>query len=144
MSWSGEIKTNDNAILGKIHKINFFNSDNSVIKSSNGLKWEGETTGGVQALLFALKDDQGSLEMVVNNKAINILVKEITQIPTTLKMKGMSSRVEIYRVSRDNKPNTQNFTCEIKGMKKEDNPVFVKVIQRDGHIAWSSPIYFVK
>ena len=30
---------------------------------------------------------------------------------------------------------------EMKKLKTGDNPIYIKIVQRNGHIAWSSPIY---
>jgi len=108
------------------------------------LKWKGETTGGVQALIFDLKNNQGVLKMKLNNKDINFQISDINQIPKIFNMGGLDAKVEIYRVSKDKKPTGISFEHKINKLVKGSNPVFVKVIQKDGHMAWSSPIYFEK
>ncbi|MFZ2975020.1 MAG: DUF3604 domain-containing protein [Candidatus Moraniibacteriota bacterium] len=144
MIWGGEIKLRENTFQGKIEKINFFSSRSYVEKNSENLKWRGETTGGMQALIFDLKNDQGELEMKINNREIIIPIKNIKQSPKKINMGGLDAKIEIYKVSKDEKPKTIYFEYKLNKLNTGNNPIFIKVIQRDGHMAWSSPIYFEK
>jgi hypothetical protein len=144
MIWEGEVRLEDNFFEGEIGRVNFFNSNNYATVDSNVLKWKGETTGGVQALIFDLKNNQGMLKMKLNNKDINFQISDIKQTPKVFNMGGLDAKVEIYRVSKDKKPAGISFEYELNKLISGSNPVFVKVIQQDGHMAWSSPIYFEK
>jgi len=144
MAWEGKARLKNNSLQGEVEKVNFFSSGNYVKAHADALEWRGETTGGIQALIFDLKNDQGELEMEINNKVINLQVKDISQIPKIFDMGGLDAKLEIYRVSKDESSKTISFEYELNKLINGNNSVYVKVIQKDGHMAWSSPIYFVK
>jgi hypothetical protein len=144
MIWEGKVQLKDNAFQGKIDKVNFFNPNNYIETDSKILKWRGETTGGIQALIFDLENNQGELEMKINNKEFILPIKNINQIPKIFNMGGLDAKVEVYRVSENEETKIINFKYKPKKLNDGNNPVFVKVIQKNGHMAWSSPIYFIK
>ncbi|MFH1089859.1 MAG: DUF3604 domain-containing protein [Candidatus Uhrbacteria bacterium] len=144
ITWEGEVSLENNFFQGEIEKINFFNLNNYATIDSNILKWKGETTGGVQALMFDLKNDQGELIIKINNKNFKFSIKDIGQNPMVFNMGGLDAKVEVYRVSKDKNPKPISFEYKLSKLISGSNPVFVKVIQQDGHMAWSSPIYFEK
>lgn len=143
-SWLGNLKLEDNNIL-KIEKINFFRSDDFVNYSSNSLNWRGNTTGGLQGIIMKVQSNSGKLKLKVNNsKDFELVVAKITQNPIKYKMGGLDAQLEIYQVDENNKgiPIQYNFEFqEFKNLTKGENAIFAKIIQRDGHLAWSSPIF---
>jgi hypothetical protein len=36
------------------------------------------------------------------------------------------------------------FALPLPDLRPGDNPIYVKLVQEDGHMAWSSPIYVVR
>jgi hypothetical protein len=51
--------------------------------------------------------------------------------------------VDIYRLPKKNDYEF-DFCFSLDDLRKGDNPVYIKVMQQDGHIAWSSPVYLIK
>jgi hypothetical protein len=49
--------------------------------------------------------------------------------------------VEAYLTSAGRAPREMEFELPLGRLRRGDNPIYVKVTQRDGHLAWSSPIY---
>lgn len=144
MTWEGRIQLKDNSFKGGLEKVNFFSSNNYVEMSADFLIWKGETTGGTQALIFDLKDNKGKLKIEVNNKIIQLPVQKINQFPKIFDMGGLDAKLEIHRVSKNENLGSVNFEYKLADLIDGNNPIYIKVIQRDGHMAWSSPIYFVK
>ena len=56
---------------------------------------------------------------------------------------GLETWIKIYRLPEEGIYDYQ-FEWEVDGLKKGDNPIYVYIIQEDGHRCWSSPIYVVK
>lgn len=142
-SWEGNLIINGNKIKD-IEKINFFMLNNFVRQTKNLLQWQGGTTGGVQGIILELEKNTGKIEMEINRKKIIAEIKNFTQIPKYYYMNGLDAKLEVYKISKNNNPKWINFILKLKKLKKGDNPMFVKVIQRNGHMAWSSPTYLVK
>ena len=48
----------------------------------------------------------------------------------------------VYRLPEpEDQRETIDFSLPLNKLHSGDNPIYVKVIQQDGHMAWSSPIY---
>jgi hypothetical protein len=57
----------------------------------------------------------------------------------------LDKKLQLYRLpSRDDGRKEFEFSTVVRGLKQGDNPLFVRVTQEDGHLAWSSPIYLVE
>ena len=54
---------------------------------------------------------------------------------------GLDRRVRVFRLPEDNPHRTMRLERRIDLKDVGDNPLFVRVTQEDGHLAWSSPIY---
>ena len=52
--------------------------------------------------------------------------------------------VRIFRLPPDNPHRTLRMERTITIADGRDNPLYVKLTQEDGHIAWTSPIYFFR
>ena len=52
--------------------------------------------------------------------------------------------VRIFRLPTDNPHRTLRIQRTIEIAPDRDNPIFIKLTQEDGHIAWTSPIYFFR
>ncbi|MFC1998701.1 hypothetical protein ACFLVR_03550 [Chloroflexota bacterium] len=49
----------------------------------------------------------------------------------------------IYRLPEEPSPSMFEFNMPLADLRKGDNPIYVKMMQADGHMAWSSPMYLV-
>lgn len=141
--WNGELKIGKDNKFEKIEKINFYNDNHRVIFSKNKrlVSWNGSTTGGVQGLILGLKSSKGFLSLNLNERLFCFKIDEISQKPRTYTMGGLDLGLEIYKTLESDRGNGMKFEFEVDKINKGENPFFVKVIQRNGHIAWSSPIY---
>ena len=54
---------------------------------------------------------------------------------------GLGRRVRVFRLPEDNPHRAMRLERPIDLKDGGDNPLFVRVTQEDGHLAWSSPIY---
>ena len=61
-------------------------------------------------------------------------------------MGGLDKRISLYRLPPADGPAHCEFSYRLPAgdCRRGDNPILVKVVQEDGHMAWSSPIYVVK
>src|SRR3546814_8255894 len=57
---------------------------------------------------------------------------------------ALGRKVRIFRLPEDNPHRKMTLERRIALKDRGDNPIFVRVTQEDGHIAWSSPIYFFR
>lgn len=141
--WQGTIKILKNNIRA-IEKINFFMLSSFVMQTKNLIRFQGGTTGGIQGIILELEKNAGKIEMDINGEKTIMDIKTFTNIPKSYRMNEFDAKLEVYKVAKNSNPELINFTLDLKELTKGNNPIFAKVIQRDGHLAWSSPIYLVK
>lgn len=144
--WSGEIQLKKCEIVGEIESVNFLNLLKNKFKQLNkkSVVWESETSGNTQALILPTQkneSEKGSLEFMINGKTLNLLFDDIKKSPKKHKFDGHDSFVEIYETAKDFSPSHIKLEEKIVKLNKGVNPIFAKITQRDGNIAWSSPIF---
>jgi hypothetical protein len=141
--WNGRLR-----ILGarvrRFEQINFWDVEKGLKRASaSELVWAGVTTGGVQGVILHLDGLKGTVDFDTERKRVRIPVAKLTERPRVWRAGGLDARVEAYLTSAGRAPLDLGFDLPIKGLKRGDNPLYVKVTQRDGHMAWSSPIYLL-
>ena len=52
--------------------------------------------------------------------------------------------LQVYRLPDQQKSSEFSFELPLSDLKKGDNPIYIRVAQEDGHLAWSSPVYVVE
>ena len=76
-----------------------------------------------------------------NFKNIKLNLKEIDKTPVQFDFGGMDIRLIIETLPIKLKQCHINETLSLKLIKNKEARIYVKVIQEDGHQAWSSPMY---
>ena len=91
-------------------------------------------------MLLTLEDpNAGELDLCTTQHDLTIDVAAITGRPTTWECGGLEKRIQIRRLPED-APRILQSTVPIP-LRNGTNPLYVRVTQEDGHMAWSSPIY---
>ncbi len=143
VSWDGELKASGR--IRRFETVNFLNPEKRVRRAGPGrLCWEGVTTGGAQGVILHLEGPAGNIDFRTGRKSVKIGVAALTRRPRVWRAGGLDARVEAYLTPAGGGPGVLEFEVPLKNLKRGDNPIFVKVVQRDGHLAWSSPIYVLK
>jgi hypothetical protein len=145
VSWDGGLRVRGNSIE-KAEPLNFWNAEKPLRRvGRNGLAWESVTTGGVCGVILTLaKPGTGTIEVETAQKKVRLPVRAITRRGRTWKCGGLEKQLAVYRLP--DTPGPRFCQCEIplKELRAGDNPIYVRLTQEDGHMAWSSPIYLVK
>jgi hypothetical protein len=144
VSWDGALRVKDNTILG-VQPINFWNADQP-LESVGGdrLVWTSMTTGGIAGMILTLeKPDAGSLEVETLQKNVNCAVGSVGMEPKIWQCGGVQKRIEISRLPGRQSSCEYSFTLPVNGLRPGDNPIYIRMTQEDGHMAWTSPIYLV-
>lgn len=144
LEWKGSLEVVGSKIKNNITPINFLNQNNKIEVKNDKVVFNGATSGGTQGLTFHLDKNEGKLKLQLNNKNYEFDVKKIFQKPIFRKVGLLDSGIEISRISTDKLNKVANFTCPITKLGKEFNAINIKVIQQNGHMAWSSPIFITK
>ena len=142
--WDGALQLSGNTI-SSVRSINFWNKHHPLkLIDQHRLEWKSITTGGVAGIILTVEEaNTGQLEIETAQGNISLDVNSIGIKPKTWNYGGLSKKLEIYRLP-DNKSSTDvTFKLPLKILRKGDNPIYIRMMQEDGHMAWSSPIYLI-
>ena len=132
---------------GKITKfrgVNFWNPNRQPKKNNlNSIEWKTVTTGGSSCVDIWVSEETFSKNLFLENnfKNIKLNLKEIDKTPVQFDFGGMDIRLIIETLPIKLKQCHINETLPLKLVKNKEARIYVKVIQEDGHQAWSSPMY---
>lgn len=143
IEWKGDIKFSGNSIIGELQKINFFNDSHFVQKKDDkNISFSGVTTGNFQGFKIMLEKLSGKILISTRGKNLVVPVTQIKQDkPTILPFGGQDARMEFIKIPFVNPENDVKLNFELEKLNSGVNPIIVRVIQSDGHKAWSSPIF---
>ena len=54
---------------------------------------------------------------------------------------GLGKKIEVYRLPDRQRPREYSFTLPLTDLREGDNPIYIRMTQEDGHMAWTSPVY---
>jgi hypothetical protein len=151
VAWDGSLSVTGNAILGA-KPIHFWNADQPLERNGNQLSWKSITTGGLAGVILTLENAQGgTLRLDTPQSQAACQIDTLGLEPTVWQCGGLRKRIEAYRLPNPRKasggdwgeagPYEFAFEVPLVGLQEGDNPVYVRLAQEDGHMAWTSPVY---
>lgn len=142
--WDGSLKILDNSI-NNIIPINFWNPDNlPILSSDNEISWRSITTGGGSGMILSLDNpENGSISLETDQINITCNIDSLGILPQLWEVGGIQKQLEIVRLSEERNNYDFSFKTPIILENKGDNPIFIRVTQEDGHMAWTSPVYLI-
>ena len=141
--WDGLAFLSDNEIVSS-KAINFFNKDKSLTQlSPNELKWTALTTGNIGGFDMTLSDPySGTLKIETPLVKASIPIENIGYEDNIFDNSGVLPRyLKVFRLPTENPHKTMQVNYPVELNSKGDNPIFVRLTQEDGTLAWTSPIY---
>ncbi|MCK5529266.1 MAG: DUF3604 domain-containing protein, partial [Kiritimatiellae bacterium] len=143
-SWDGVLKTHGNKIKS-FRPVNFWNPDSQPNQAEpDEIYWESITTGGIAGLIVELENSTtGNLQVRTNQIDCDVELTSVGLESLVYSAGGLMKQLEIYRLPRKSDCKF-DFSFALEELRDMDNPIYIKVMQQDGHIAWSSPVYVVK
>lgn len=108
--------------------------------TSNGRATTGNSSG-FDARLRHPRD--GLLRIETKQGIVETKIAEIGHEPQTFDFGALGRKLQIYRLPDDNPHRRFIVEREIPLAAGRDNPLYVCVTTKDGHQAWSSPIYVI-
>ena len=140
--WDGEAEIYNNEILNS-NPINFFNPDKSLSNTTNKIKWEALTTGNFGGFDLILKNPyKGEIEIRTPLITKKVNIEDINYEDKVFDKSNILPRfLKIFRLPLKNEIKKINLERNIKLNDIGDNPIFIRLTQEDGTLAWTSPIY---
>ncbi|MEE8365575.1 MAG: DUF3604 domain-containing protein [Gammaproteobacteria bacterium] len=143
--WDGKAILKDN-IFESVEAINRYNIDKRFEQTKpNQLEWQALTTGGHGGFYAMLESrDQGVLSIDTELVKADIAVGDIGYEDTIIEAGGLGRRIRVFRMPDDNPHYQINLARRISLIDGRDNAVYIRIVQQDGHVIWSSPIYLFR
>ena len=143
--WDGGLRLHGNNILDAT-PINFWNILQPLEKIGNQkLSWKSITTGGVTGVILSLEESNaGLLNIDTFQKNVELKISSVTLEPKVFDCGGLKKEIEIYRLPDRQQSCEFSFTLPLDELHEGDNPIYVRMTQEDGHMAWTSPIYLAR
>ncbi|MDP2871386.1 MAG: DUF3604 domain-containing protein, partial [Bacillota bacterium] len=89
--------------------------------------------------------DRGSITVSTLQGQLGASIASIGPEPTVVEYGGLGKRMALYRLPAAGAgPREYAFSLPLDSLRPGDNPIYVRVVQEDGHMAWSSPVYLVR
>ncbi len=144
--WDGEAHLSDNRILAS-KPINFFNRDKTLDQvSDTQVKWQALTTGNIGGFDLWVEDAYGgTLKIETPLVKCGVPLEEIGLEDEIFDKSDILPRyLKVFRLPAENPHRQMTFTRTLDLKASGDNPIFIRVTQEDGTLAWTSPIYIYR
>jgi len=143
-AWDGGLKVQNNFVLSAI-PVNFWNANQPLKKTDDHkLTWKSVTTGGLSGVILELEEAHvGSIFVDTLQGHAACQIESIGLEPLVWDFGGLLKEICIYRLPDRLKTREISLELPLTELHEGDNPIIVHLVQEDGHMAWSSPIYLV-
>jgi hypothetical protein len=141
VSWDGGLRVQENAILDAV-PINLWNANRPLEKvGREQLRWRSNTTGGTSGVILTLeKTRAGVLKIETVECRVECEIGSIGLDPRVWRCGGLRKRIEVYRLPDRQQSGEFSFTLPLTELREGDNPIYARLTQEDGHMAWTSPV----
>ena len=140
--WSGQIVLpQSNIRKSSIETVNFLNEQSSFDLTKNKIEFKGKTRGNRQGLIVPMVNKNSAIKILVNGKKISINLSAIGKKPKEYIFDGLDAKFSVYQTTANVRPKHLEFLYKLPKLKKGLNSILVRITQRDGHLAWTSPIF---
>ena len=144
VNWDGRLKVTDNRIIGT-ETINFWNPAQPLKQmDETTLCWQSFTTGAAKGFIMTLAQaDSGCCEIDSKQIKTTFSLHEIGLEPKVWELGFLEKSLQVYQLPDRLEKCEIEFSIGIKDLKQGDNPIYIRAMQEDGFLVWSSPIYLV-
>ncbi|MBC8290630.1 MAG: hypothetical protein H8E37_09975, partial [Planctomycetes bacterium] len=146
VTWDGGLVVKRHRIVS-FQPFNFWNPEKRCEQiSDRELKWQSLTTGGTAGVILNLEKPGGTIDVTTTQASLTVRGDEPGTRGEPVPLGGVGKQLQGYQLPPEG--GSCELSSEFQPMKqmlnKGDNPIYVCVVQEDGHMAWSSPIYLVR
>ena len=142
VDWTGGLSLTADGIR-RFQPFNSWNPERRIEQSgANKLSWTAATTGNMAGVDVWLEDGwEGDLVIHTPHVKATLPLAHIGFEDTVLDAGGVGRRMRLFRLPEENPHRELTAECRVPLESGRDNPLYVRVVQEDGHMAWSSPVY---
>jgi hypothetical protein len=143
VDWTGGLYL-DKGSISNFWEYAFDHSSHDVRRLSNQrLEWKSTTGGDPDGVILKL-DAPEDAEIHFHSKPTSFSFKlgEIKYEPMVKEAGGVNQRVKVSTITDRQLPKNLEFTFTDEKPDNGVNPYWVRILQKDGVMAWSSPIFY--
>ncbi len=119
-------------------------TDGIISQTAQALTFASSTTGDTDGIDLVLDQAaQGTITFDSQAGLCKVDLAELGAGKAQFDLGGLGMQVSFERYPEYLTDQVASLSAEIEPSTGQTTPYFVKVIQEDGHMAWSSPIYVV-
>lgn len=142
VTWDGQLQVR-NGRYTSVRPVAFDRADEGITSLTNQrLTWRSTTSGDVDGFIMTVDgDDDTVLDIVTPPLSVTCPLSKIGFAPRVYQAGGVNQRLVIAETTPDEGPIRWEFTYQDDTLAPGVHPYWLRVIQEDGQMAWSSPIY---
>lgn len=141
--WDGIIRINGGSIED-FEPYAFDRPDQGISRINNQeLAVTSSTSGDIDGVFLKLSSQAKELVFENDIKTVRSSIDDINEEPIVFSAGGVNLSVGLSLCSPQTRPDKLNVTYRDPAPLPGRHAYWIKIVQRDGHMAWSSPIYFV-
>jgi len=146
VNWDGGLVVKRNRIAS-FQPFNFWNPEKRCEQISDcELKWQSLTTGGTSGVILNLENPGGTIDITSTQASLTVRGDQPGTRGEPVLLGGVGKQIQAYQLPPEG--GSCELTAEFQPTKqmlnRGDNPIYICVVQEDGHMAWSSPICQVR
>ena len=143
VAWDGTLTMIGNHIE-RIGNFNFLNPDRQpALAADASVTWQSTTTGGSAGIDCWLAAAGGRALVTTEPLTREQDLAELGLQELVIPAGGLGRELAFSQLPDDLSECSLDATVRVPLRSDRDDPIYVRVVQEDGHIAWSSPIYAV-
>ena len=143
VAWDGTLTIAGNRI-DRIACFNFLNPDRQpVLEADGSVRWQSTTTGGSAGIDCWLAGAGGRALVTTESLTREQDLAELALQELVIPAGGLGRELAFSQLPDELSECSLDATIRVPLRSDRDDPIYVRVVQEDGHIAWSSPIYAV-
>jgi hypothetical protein len=142
--WDGDAELTDNRITAA-RAINFKNPDKPLHQDgASRLSWSALTTGNFGGFDVWLAEPRaGRLRVTTPVATLDVAIDDVGVEPTWIEAGGVGRRLGVSRLPEIMTEHALDASIRLARAPAGDSAFWVHLVQEDGFVAWSSPIYLV-
>jgi len=145
VNWNGSITVTGNRIVDAVG-INSWNPEHPLRRIDDStLEWESFTTGAAKGIILTL-DSAGKAQFKIDTHQVKaeFSVADIGLKPKVWDLGFLEKSLQAYRLPDVLESREVGFSIPLQEFRLGDNPIYIRAMQEDGFLVWSSPIYLVR
>jgi hypothetical protein len=143
--WDGAATLDGNR-FERLDPINRYNLDKRFEQTAaDKVEWEALTTGGFGGFdAWLAEPGSGVLKIETALVEAEIPIAEIGLEDHVFEAGGIARRIRVFRLPDENPHRRVTLERRVSLSDDRDNALYVRLVQEDGHLVWSSPIYIFR